>query len=234
MNAAVTTEAPHNLPWVPGDPAPEATREHERALADLCEHGYCIIADALSAEQLEATRERFVNQAQAEIEAGVAFEDSGPEQKLVDSGNGRVPVGGAFTAANGGVNQRLWMLVNKGQVFRDLVLHPVITALVTELLGKHFLLSTLSGNIARPGGVEMALHTDQWWLPRPLPRQQVPVAPANMKRREFHGYDDGDLDRAISPAVACNAIFFLNDFTEANGGTRLVPKSHLTGMQAAA
>ena len=224
-------DTPANLPWLPGDPTPAPTEDYQQALTDLREFGYCVVANALAGKQLAATRKRFENQAKAELEADLAFEDAGPDQKLVDSSNGRVPIGGAFTAANGGVNQRIWMLVNKGQVFRDLVTHPFMTRLVAALLGKHFLLSTLSGNIAKPGGVEMALHTDQWWMPRPLPRSELPVAPANMKRREFHGYDDGDLQRAISPPAACNVIYFLNDFTEANGGTRLVPKSHLTGLQ---
>ena len=35
----------------------------------------------------------------------------------------------------------------------------------------------------------------------------------------------------INPPVVCNVMYCLNDFTEANGATRLVPKSHLTGLQ---
>lgn len=34
-----------------------------------------------------------------------------------------------------------------------------------------------------------------------------------------------------SPPVVCKVMYCLNDFTAANGATRLVPRSHLTGMQ---
>jgi len=90
------------------------------------------------------------------------------------------------------------MLVNKGQVFRDLMLHPVIDDLMGHLLGADYLLSSLTANIASPGGEPMVLHTDQgyvgFWTPKP---------------------------------VVANIAWMLDDFSEANGGTRLVPRSHL-------
>ena len=218
------------FPWQPGEPTPTPTRDREHALADLRRFGYCIVERALEGAALDALRRRFVEQAQAELEAGLAFEDGGPRQRLTNSPEGTVPRN-AFTRANGGINQRLWMLVNKGRVFRDLVVHPFMTDLVAALLGRDFLLSTLSGNIAKPGGQVMGLHTDQWWMPRPLPRGHAPVAPGDMRRGEFDGLDDGDAGRAIAAPAACNVMYFLNDFTEANGGTRLVPCSHLTGQQ---
>lgn len=218
-----------SLPWRPGEPTPPPTPDPEVAIARLREFGYCILEDALSPEVLAETRERLVAQADAERAAGVAFEDQGPDQgRYKDFGVLRED---AFTAAAGGVNQRVWMLVNKGQVFRDAVTHPVITPIVESLLGPDFLLSTLSANIAKPGGVEMGLHTDQWWMPRPLPRSAPPVVAGDIKRGEYYGADDGDPDAVISPPVVCNVIFFLNDFTDRNGGTRLVPKSHLSGQQ---
>ena len=67
-----------------------------------------------------------------------------------------------------------------------------------ELLGPRFLLSSLTANIARPGGAPMYLHTDQ-------------------------GYVDFWTEK---PLVA-NVLFMLDDFTERNGATRLVPGSHL-------
>jgi ectoine hydroxylase-related dioxygenase (phytanoyl-CoA dioxygenase family) len=67
-----------------------------------------------------------------------------------------------------------------------------------HLLGEKFLLSSLTANIARPGGAAMRLHSDQtyvdFWTERPL---------------------------------VANVLFMLDDFTEANGATRLVPRSHL-------
>ena len=69
----------------------------------------------------------------------------------------------AFQEQNGGVNQRVWMLVNKGRAFRDILELKLINKLVGGLLGDNFILSSFSANIAKPGGIKMPLHTDQWW-----------------------------------------------------------------------
>ena len=76
----------------------------------------------------------------------------------------------------------------------------------------------------------MDLHTDQWWAPEPTRpgRRNLPVG--SMTRKKF----DCDLEftekkASIAPAACSNVIFMMNDFTEANGGTRLVPGSHMFG-----
>src|SRR5215211_4026023 len=82
---------------------PPLTDDVERAKADLDELGVARIADALSAAEVTALRERLVEQAAAEAAAGVAFFDGGD-----------------------GANQRVWNLPSKGVVFRDLLRHPVV------------------------------------------------------------------------------------------------------------
>ena len=224
--------------WSLGDPTPKPTRDHGRAVSDLREFGYCIIEDALDDQTLEGVRNRLIEQAEAEIESGIAFEDQGPKQidrMTTDITNpgmkyAEIPEN-SFSVGSGGINQRVWMLVNKGEVFRDLVTHSFMTPLIEFLLGEDFLLSTLSANIAKPGGVEMGLHTDQWWMPRSSPRQDPHIAAGNIKRGEYYGSSNGDPDENISPPCACNVMYCLNDFTEINGATRIVPKSHLTGLQ---
>ena len=171
------------VPWQPGDPVPQPTRSQEQGIDDLREFGYTIIENALESDRLTAVRDRLIAQADAEVEAGIAFEDQGTEQNRTKDYD-QLPED-TFTAANGGVNQRVWMLVNKGQVFRDLVTHRFMTPLIEFLLGPQFLLSTLSANIAKPGGVQMGLHTDQWWMPRPMPRNEAPVAPGAIDRGEY-------------------------------------------------
>jgi ectoine hydroxylase-related dioxygenase (phytanoyl-CoA dioxygenase family) len=147
-----------------------------RAKADLDARGYCIVENVLSREDIAALKSRLIEQAQGESASGVAFRDGGPQRP----------------------NQRVWMLVNKGKVFRDLMLHPIIETLIGHMLGPDFLLSSLTANIAAPGGEPMVLHTDQgyvgFWTPLP---------------------------------VVANIAWMLDDFSDANGGTRLVPKSHL-------
>ncbi len=216
-------------PWQPGAPKASPARDIKQARTDLRAFGYCILEQVLSDRNRDALRIRLEEQAEAEIEAGIAFEDQGPGQ---DWSNPPTPSKQhVFAAASGGINQRVWMLANKGAAFRDLVTDQSVGPLVEYLLGPEYILSSLTANIARPGGLPMALHTDQWWLPRPLPRHDEPHAPGRMHRGEYYGEDDGDLTRAINPPCAANVVYCLNDFSEQNGATRLVPNSHLTGLQ---
>ena len=156
---------------------PVATTDRETASADLAAHGYCIVPDVLTPRQVAALRRRVVEQGQGEEAKGLAFHDSK-------------------------ANQRLWMLVNKGHMFRDLVIHPFVQEMMPRLLDDDFILSSLTANIARPGGEPMYLHTDQgyvgFWTARP---------------------------------VVANILWMLDDFTNENGGTRLIPGSHLRGRE---
>lgn len=158
----------------PDRPLPEPTRDVARAKADLDAAGYCIVEGVLTDLQVQALRERVVAQAAGEARAGVATHDSG-------------------------TNQRIWMLVNKGRAFRDLVVHPFVAEFMSHLLGEDFLLSSATANIARPGGDPMQLHTDQgyvdFWTPKP---------------------------------VVANVAWMLDAFSDENGGTRLIPGSHLS------
>ena len=150
--------------------------DFERARRELDDQGYCVVENVLSSHEIAALKTRLQEQAEGERARGVATRDGG----------------------SGLPNQRLWMLVNKGKVFRDLMLSPVIDAVMGHLLGPDYLLSSLTANIAHPGGEPMVLHTDQgyvgFWTPKP---------------------------------VVANIAWMLDDFTDANGGTRLVPGSHL-------
>lgn len=152
------------------------TADFDRAKRELDEQGYCILPDILTKGEVASLKERLREQAEGETARGVATKDGG----------------------SGSHNQRVWMLVNKGRVFRNLMLSPVIDAVMAHLLGPDYLLSSLTANIAHRGGEPMALHTDQgyvgFWTPKP---------------------------------VVANIAWMLDDFTDANGGTRLVPGSHL-------
>lgn len=148
----------------------------DRAKRELDERGYCVVPNVLGPSEVAALKARLVEQAAGERARGVAFRDGGP----------------------GLPNQRVWMLLNKGRVFRDLMLHPIVDALMGHLLGPDFLVSSFTANIAHPGGEPMVLHTDQgyvgFWTPQP---------------------------------VVANIAWMLDDFSDENGGTRLAPASHL-------
>jgi ectoine hydroxylase-related dioxygenase (phytanoyl-CoA dioxygenase family) len=151
------------------------TTDLDQAKSDLAELGYCLIEGLLAGDRLAAIRARIVELAAAEVADGTDY------------------------VYEGGANQRVWTLLNKGDEFADLALDPTVTELMNHLLGYGFLLSNIDANIAGPGGKPMFLHADQSFAPPPWPAW---------------------------PMVA-NAMWMLDDFTPENGATRVAPASHL-------
>ena len=209
---------------------PQPTTDLEALKANIDEFGYCLVADAISADQRARAKQRLLEQAQAELEGGQAFEDGGARQQwgafTDDEGNVRHD---AFSAKAGGVNQRVWMLINKGRVWRDMLTQPTVRSVVRHVLGNDYLLSSYGANIAKPGGIAMDLHTDQWWMPEPIHRRPNPV-PAGSLTRELSNRVD-ERPAMIAPPVVVNVMWMLNDFTEEIGATRIVPRSHLYGRR---
>jgi ectoine hydroxylase-related dioxygenase (phytanoyl-CoA dioxygenase family) len=95
-------------------------------------------------------------------------------------------------------NQRVWNVLGRDPVFEDMAEHPMALAFVKAVLGWPALLGNISANITGPGGGEMVLHADQIFVPEPWSAD-----PQGM-----------------------NVAWCLDDFTEANGATRIVPGSH--------
>lgn len=211
---------------------PEPTRDLETAKNDLSTFGYCVIEEAIPADQLADLRQRLEDQALAEQQAGIGYFDGAPDQNWGSfcDADGKLRSDG-FTKDAGGINQRVWMLINKGQAFVDLLSHRMARELVAHVLGEHYLLSSYTANIANPGGVAMKLHTDQWWAPAPTRRERRALPIGSMTRQRFD--QDEDLDEApmVAPSACCNIMWMLDDFTEENGATRIVPGSHLYGRQ---
>jgi ectoine hydroxylase-related dioxygenase (phytanoyl-CoA dioxygenase family) len=210
---------------------PEATADLGRVRSDFDNYGYALIENAMSPAEVDALLTRLQEQAEAERRKEIAFEDGGLEQNWGDftdeKGNLRKA---AFTAASGGVNQRVWMLVNKGKIFRDLLNNRPVRTLIDNLLGNDYLLSSFGANIAKPGGVAMDLHTDQWWMPDPELRGPAKVPIGSITRQQTN-WTESEPPELIAPLAAVNIMWMLVDFTEENGATRLVPGSHLTGLK---
>lgn len=156
-------------------PLPAPTADIEQARADLTEYGLCFLTGVLSGTEVDALRERLERQAAAERSLG-ALAPPGTE----------------------GPRQQLSNLVNKGKVFLDLVERPETDALAGYLLGKHFLVSSLTGGLFHGASSDVQpLHRDQG---------QVPAT-------------------ADFPAI-CNLFWLLDDFTPERGSTWVVPGSH--------
>ncbi|NDH84046.1 MAG: hypothetical protein EBY65_04000, partial [Acidimicrobiia bacterium] len=127
------------------------------------------------------------------------------------------------------VNQWVYQLINKGEEFQNLALHPTARALATHILGAEHILSSLDAHITHPGNKTMPLHADQWWMPQPV-APGTPHGRQGDMTRETGPF--GEPTRAtvpINPPLVANMMWMANDFTVANGATRIVPGSHLSG-----
>lgn len=179
---------------------PTITTDLEQASRDLAHHGLALLGDALSPQELEAARRRLDAQARAERNEGIAFLERG------DVSNGRYETGQDLP------NQRVWSLINKGQIFRDIAVKQDLLAIVERAFARSYgypddvleqfgfdqvLISSLGANIARKGGVPMPLHADQGFAPG-----------------------------TTSYPLLVNVLWMLSDFREDNGATRVAPGSH--------
>lgn len=96
--------------------------------------------------------------------------------------------------------RRLANLVNKGEIFQQLIAEPRVLGLVSAVLGDAFKLSSLNARSAEPHNDAQPLHCDMGAIP------------------DEQGY------------WVCNVVWMLDDFTEDNGALRVVPGSHKSGQ----
>jgi ectoine hydroxylase-related dioxygenase (phytanoyl-CoA dioxygenase family) len=160
---------------------PPITTDLEQAKRDLDDYGLALLGDALSPDELSAARARLIEQAQGEAANGRAYRDGSPEPRR----------------SLAGPNQRVWNLINKGRIFRQIAVSPKVLQLCRHMLGNDVLLSSMTANIANQGGARMAVHTDQDYIPLETPYPMV-----------------------------CDVAWMLVDFTADNGATLVAPGSH--------
>ncbi len=96
-------------------------------------------------------------------------------------------------------NQRIWNVLSRDPLFEDLAAHPLALAYIREVIGWPALLGNLSANICGPGCAGGYLHADQMFLQEPWP---------------------------VAGPQGLNVAWAIDDFTEDNGATRVVPGSH--------
>lgn len=99
--------------------------------------------------------------------------------------------------------QRVYSLLEQTRVCDRLVDHPRVLALLDRLLLPNYLLSQLQVINVLPGEHAQLLHHDDGFYPVPRPR----------------------------PALSVATVWAIDDFTEANGATVVLPGSHLWGDQ---
>jgi hypothetical protein len=176
---------------------PPLTARHDEAREHLRDYGIALLAEALSADEVREARERLLDQAAAERAAGKAMLEGHGMKSWDDWGKY-------------GSNQRVWSLINKGEIFRRLAVNPRVLRLIRDEFAADYegpdvpvettdvLLSSSTGNIVGKGGMPMRRHFDQRNVPFKTPYP-----------------------------VTFNALCMLTDFTARNGATCVAPGSHL-------
>lgn len=94
--------------------------------------------------------------------------------------------------------RRVYNLLAKGDIFQRVACDPFVIDLVESVLGADVQVSIISAIQILPGETAQGMHTDDGLFPLPWPH----------------------------PPVVCNTLWAIDDFTAANGGTRVAPGSH--------
>ncbi|MGH9031186.1 MAG: phytanoyl-CoA dioxygenase family protein [Acidimicrobiia bacterium] len=94
---------------------------------------------------------------------------------------------------------RIYNLLALGKSYEAVPVHPEVLPVVEQVLDHGCLVSSLSSIAIDPGENEQPIHADDQLIP--LAKPHVPTV--------------------------CNTMWALTDFTEANGATRVIPRSHL-------
>lgn len=108
------------------------------------------------------------------------------------------------THAEGTASLRIYNMLAKAAVFQEMPVHGNVLPIVERVLDPECLLSGMTAIDIGPGETLQGLHSDE--IVMTVPRPHLPLM--------------------------CVAMWALTDFTEANGGTRIVPGSHRADREA--
>ena len=137
-----TTVARKHKYWKDFD-LPQATKDINQMRQDIKEWGFCLIEEAMSAEQCTRFLKRLLDQAEGEKLAGV--DSPTPSGQYINT------------------------LINKGEVFAQCIEQdpkavqagPLIEQIMDETLGKGWICHSFLSNGSDPGGYPQGLHIDQ-------------------------------------------------------------------------
>ena len=143
----------------------------------LDQRGFLLLESLIPSDTTEQLRERSLALAEAEQKAGKGH-----------------------TYLENGSAQRVWNLIDKGEMFEEAIQHPKMLAAMEYLLGADCTLSSFTVNVLYPSAPDTGLHIDYPLSGLPTPRPNFPMV--------------------------ANSVWFLDDFTLENGATSCVPGSH--------
>ena len=151
------------------------TAQIDQLVSQISDQGYAVMENAIDAEFLRALSE---------------------EIKRLEEVR---PGGDIAPAAFTGWHTRRWFdLLNDGDIWQQVAIHPWVLPVIQRVLGANFLLSTMGTAMIGPGEEAQMIHTDDsvYMLPRPHPN------------------------------LVCNTMWALSDFSVETGATRIIPGSN--------
>ena len=166
-----------------------AQRADEAIDALLNGPGYYLVESIFSAEQV-AEANRIINAHSDEAQGATHFHGEHADKIHLQ--------------------RRVWNLLNKGQVFIDMVQHPLVMKVFAPILGRQFILGSYAANRLLPGAPGQEPHIDYpYW--------------------DLH--DIGEFPAGINAGfhMNCQSLISLHEFTAENGATAVVPGSQSRG-----
>jgi ectoine hydroxylase-related dioxygenase (phytanoyl-CoA dioxygenase family) len=104
------------------------------------------------------------------------------------------------------LQKRVWNLLDKHDIFIKMVENPLLADIVGKFLGKDFCLGSIAANRLLPGGPGQEAHIDYpYW--------------------DMYDKDTFPIHVDYRMPLNCQSIIMLDDFTEENGATAVVPGS---------
>ena len=104
------------------------------------------------------------------------------------------------------LQRRVWNLLNKGEVFVDMVQHPLVMKVFGKILGKKFILGSYAANRLLPGAPGQEPHVDYpYW--------------------DMHDPDEFPTGINSQFHMNCQSLISLHEFTAENGATAVVSGS---------
>lgn len=146
-------------------------------ISQLDENGILLLKNVIDLETTDQLREHALKLASADKEAGKGYTYL-PDDRA----------------------QRVWNLIDKGEVFEEAIQNPHMLGAMEYLLGADCILSSFTANILYPGAADAGLHIDYPLSGLPTPRPSFPMV--------------------------ANSVWYLDDFTTENGATSCIPGSH--------
>ena len=105
----------------------------------------------------------------------------------------------AGNSFEGAATWRIYNLLAHGEIYQRIPVHAAVLPVVEAVLDRGCLVSSLSSIAIGPGEVAQPIHADDQLIPIPRPH----------------------------PPTVCNTMWAVTDFTDDNGATRIIPRSHL-------